>query len=226
MLNYDFTTKLLDIKEAIVKNYEITEKVVEVEYIYPVKPHECPDCGYVTSLVHDYRAQKVRDIPIQGKATILLYRKRRYKCAVCNKRFIEKQPLVPKFHQLTNRLVFHIMNQLKEKRSMTDIAKENYVSLTTVNRVLDMVSLGKPKGLPQVLSIDEFKGDTNSTKFQCILTDPVHKRIVDILPSRSNVTIIDYLKGFSNRANVKFFIMDMNKSYLGIAKSFYLMRLL
>ena len=89
MLNYDFTTKLLDIKEAIVKNYEITEKVVEVEYIYPVKPHECPDCGYVTSLVHDYRAQKVRDIPIQGKDIILLYRKRRYKFAVCYILFID-----------------------------------------------------------------------------------------------------------------------------------------
>ena len=29
---------------------------------------------------------------------------------------------------------------------MTDIAKENHVSLTTINRILDMVSLGKPKG--------------------------------------------------------------------------------
>ena len=37
MLNYDFTTKLLDIKEAIVKSYEITQDVVEVEYIYPGK---------------------------------------------------------------------------------------------------------------------------------------------------------------------------------------------
>ena len=104
---------------------------------------------------------------------------------------------------------------------MKDIANSNDVSSTKVINMLKLLSFEKPMCLPTVLSIDEFRGNAGDKKFQCILTDPVHKRIVDILPGRESHYIIDYLKGFNNRDKVKFFVMDMNKAYLGIAKTFF-----
>jgi transposase len=220
MLNENFITKLLDLKDVKIKNLNVTETKVMIDIEYLMKPHKCPVCGYITSLIHDYRVQKIRDIPTQGKTTILNYRKRRYKCGACNKRFFEKQLLVPRYHQLTSRFAYYLLTLLNEKRSLTDIAKANNVSVTKLINLLSLVSFDKPKGLPRVLSIDEFKGNTNNRKFQCILTDPEHKKIVDILPGRESHIIIDYLKTFKDRNNVQFFVMDMNKAYLSIAQSF------
>ena len=104
---------------------------------------------------------------------------------------------------------------------MKDIASSNNVSSTKVISMLNLLSCEKPKSLPSVLSIDEFRGNAGDKKFQCILTDPAHKRIVDILPGRESHYITDYLKTFNNRDKVKFFVMDMNKAYLDIAKTFF-----
>lgn len=220
MLTENFITKLLDLKDMIVKNINIDDTKVIIDMQYTVKPHRCPACGYVTSLIHDYRMQRVRDIPTQGKATILNYRKRRYRCSACNKRFFEHQPLIPRYHQLTNRFAYYLITLFKEKRSLADIARANYVSPTKLMNLLKLVHFDPPKGLPRVLSIDEFKGNTNNRKFQCILTDPQHKKIVDILPGRESHIIIDYLKTYKDRNNVQFFVMDMNKAYLSIAQPF------
>jgi transposase len=72
-----------------------------------------------------------------------------------------------------------------------------------------------------VLSIDEFRGNAGGERFQCILTAPEDKRIVDILPDRSICSIQDYLKRFPNREEVAYFVMDMNRGYRDIAQSFF-----
>jgi transposase len=110
---------------------------------------------------------------------------------------------------------------LKEKRSMKDIANSNYVSPTKIMNMLKLVSYDIPKSLPSVLSIDEFKGNAGYKKFQCILTDPVHKRLIEILPGRESHEITNFLRQYTDRSKVKFVVMDMNKAYLNIAKAFF-----
>jgi len=78
----------------------------------------------------------------------------------------------------------------------------------------------KPPLLPKVLSIDEFRGNAGGQKFQVILTDAHNHDLVDILPSRTQASLIDYFKSFPNRKDVRYFIMDMNRSYLELAKTF------
>ncbi len=221
MLQNNFTTELLDLKDVTVTNCSIHDAYITIDIEYKARPHECPECGYVTSIVHDYRMQRVKDTPIQGKFTVFNYRKRRYRCPACGKRFFEQQPLVPKYHRLSSRFAYYLLTLLKEKRSMKDIANCNDISSAKVLSMLKLLSYEKPKSLPAVLSIDEFRGNTGDKKFQCILTDPVHKRIVDILPGRESHYITDYLKTFNNRDKVQFFVMDMNKAYLDIAKAFF-----
>ncbi len=41
------------------------------------------------------------------------------------------------------------------------------------------------------------------TRFQCIVTAPLNRRIFDILPSRTVETVQDYLRSFPNRDEVK-----------------------
>lgn len=104
------------------------------------------------------------------------------------------------------------------KRSRKEIARCLGISESTVGRRLTLRDYGKPKLPPRVLSIDEFKGDTEYGKYQCILTSPENKRIIDILPTRYRAQLYDYLREFPNRKQVKYVVMDMNKEYLRIAR--------
>ena len=74
--------------------------------------------------------------------------------------------------------------------------------------------------LPEVLSIDEFKGNAGGEKFQAIFTDLVHHKVLDILPSRTQTRIAEYIRSFKNRKQVKYFIMDMNRAYLDVALTY------
>lgn len=137
---------------------------------------------------------------------------------LCGKRFYEKNYLLPKFHRITNRMAMLCLNELQYKCSRKDIARRLSISQSTVARWLQLVNYGRPSKLPKVLSIDEFRGNTDAGKFQCILTSLKDKTIVDILPDRTAARILDYLKAFPNRDQVKYVVMDMNKEYLKIAQ--------
>ena len=94
------------------------------------------------------------------------------------------------------------------------------ISASTIFRRLDDINYPKPSYLPKVLSIDEFKGNAGGEKFQGIITAPDKQKIVDILPSRTQYKLIEYLKSFPNRNEVQYFIMDMNYVYRSIAENY------
>ena len=79
----------------------------------------------------------------------------------------------------------------------------------------------KPSRLPKVLSIDEFRGNAGGEKFQAVLTDPHSHSLVDILPSRRSVPLMNYFNGFPNKKEVRYFITDMNKVYRDLALSYF-----
>jgi Transposase and inactivated derivatives len=185
------------------------------------KPQTCPCCGSLTSKIHDYRYQKIKDLPLQLSNTYLMLRKRRYVCS-CGKRFYEKYSFLAKYQQRTTRLSFKIAELLRSTNSIKYIASQTNVSSNTVTRILDTISYDKPL-IPSCISIDEFKGNAGDSKYQCILVDAKKKSILDILPDRRQSQLIDYFKSCSRteRYRVKFFISDMWQPYIDLAKTFF-----
>ena len=218
MLCNDYTTKLLDMEHMEVKNIEVYSDRLIIYVTMERRPARCPCCGAETNIVHDYREQTVKDCPVQGKQLIWKYKKRRYRCENCGKRFYEQNWLLPKFHRITNRLALLALNKLSVKISRKDIAKELGVSESTICRWMHLAPFSSPKKLPAVLSIDEFRGNAGGEKFQCILTAPTEKMILDILSDRKERTIFNYLKEFSNREDVRYFVTDMRRDYVSMAK--------
>lgn len=221
MPHTDCIAKLLDLEDIELENLKQNENNLVLCFSLKVKEHKCPICGAITSTVHDYRIQRAKDLPIHGKPVIWEYRKRRYRCTSCGKRFYERNWLLPKWHRITNRTAMYCLSMLSERRSAKDISKYLGVSPSTVGRWLHLINYSKPNKLPRVLSIDEFRGNANGEKFQCILTAPEEKKIVDILPKRTQAELFSYLRGFSNRNEVKYFVMDMNRVYLDTAKTLF-----
>ena len=138
-------------------------------------------------------------------------------CPECGKKFFESVPFLPRYHRITNRLFAHIIKEFSQTRSIKNIALCNNVSAPTAARAFDFVHYS-PTALPEVLSIDEFRGNSGGEKFQCILTNPKDRKVIDVLPTRSKEYLFGYFSKFSNRKEVKFFVMDMYSTYKAVAK--------
>ena len=219
MLYKHFTEKLLGLQGVKITNIENNEKNITLYAEMERKEQYCSCCGTATTTIHDYRTQVIKDIPAFGKLVKIILRKRRYRCPCCNKRFYEKNTFLPRYHRMTNRLAAYVINKLGDERSFTSVAREVDLSVTTVIRIFDVVSYPKPNKLPQVLAIDEFKGNTWGEKYQCILTDPVNGIVLDILPNRYAHYLTKYFKQINpdERKNVKYFVSDMWKTYSDIS---------
>lgn len=80
MLYHDCIEKLLQLKDVIVTNIEKHENEMHIHLKMAQRLHYCPACGKITSKVHDYRSQIVKDVSICGFHTILHLKKRRHVC--------------------------------------------------------------------------------------------------------------------------------------------------
>lgn len=213
----DNTAKVLGLEDVIAKNVWEDGKYQHIEIELPRRVHKCPCCGVTTDRIHDYRTQKIKDIGAFGKEVCLHLRKRRYVCGSCGKRFYEQNSFLPRYYRMTNRKVARIIEDFRSLTSASEIARKNDVSAPTAFRCFNVVSY-KCKALPEVLSIDEFKGNAGGEKYQTILTDAKNKRIIDILPNRKKSTLIRYFRKFKNRKDVKYVVMDMNAQFRDVAE--------
>ena len=214
MLCNNFTEELLGLQGVKITNIENNENNQIIYAEMERKKHNCICCGTATDTVHDYRTQRIKDIPAFGKNVTIILRKRRYRCPNCGKRFYESNTFLSKYQQRTKRLSEFIVDKLRDERSFTSVAKEVNLSVSTVIRIFDKISYPKAK-LSTALSIDEFKGNTWGEKYQCILTDPINKVVLDILPERYAYYLTDYFQKFplNERKQVRYFVSDMWKTF-------------
>lgn len=217
----DFTAKLLELEDIIISNLTTTNTEVHVYFSQKRKAHICPHCHALTDQIHDYRTSIIKDMPFMGKHTFLHYRKRRYHCPHCGKHFYETFSLLPKHCRITTRLAFYAIHLLSERQSIRSVARLLRLSDSFLFRRMKDIQFPKPSLLPQVLSIDEFKGNAGGEKFQAILTRPDKHSLFDILPSRTQVSLMQYFQGFPNKKEVRFLIMDMNRTYRDLAKDYF-----
>lgn len=221
MLKNNFINNLLNLKDVLIKNIVNGDDKIEIYIETKKKPHFCPQCGSITSKIHDYRTQKIKDIPIQGKKTFIILKKHRYVCKCCAKRFFEYIELLPKYHRITNRIFAYIINELSCISSMSSVASKANVSFHSVKRIFDLVSYPSPSYLPEVISIDEFKGNSGNSDYHCIIVDPVNHKIIDIIKDRRLHALCSYFRKIKNRDKVKYVIIDMWKPYVEIVRAFF-----
>ena len=217
----NFITQLLNLKGIKVTKISHGNSFVKIYITTEPRKHTCPACGSKTSRIHDYREQTIKDLPLQFKHTYLVLRKRRYVCS-CGKRFYESYNFLPRYQRMTNRLAFFVCQELTKLTSLTSVAKSANVSVSTVIRIFNHINYGIPT-LPKVLCIDEFKGNAETGKYQCILVDGEKNKVLDIIPDRCQSDLVSYFKRFSReeRNKVKFFVCDMWQPYVDLAKVFF-----
>lgn len=215
MLNQDYTAKLLNLEDVMITNVENISEELHIYIELPRKEHTCPACGAVTDRVHDYRTQRIKDVPL-ARNTFLHLRKRRYRCS-CGKRFFERNTFLPRYYRVTSRLVSEIIHAFEKAVSAKEIGCRFNVSGMTAMRYFRCVN-HKVRELPEVLSLDEFKGNSGGQKYNSIVADPQNHKVIDILPNRHENDLIRYFLQFESKKNVKYFVCDMNPHFRQVGK--------
>ena len=210
----------LNSKEIRITNVNQTGKgLIEVSVENKKKKVRCPKCNKFTSSVHD-KLKPIKSVYLDscGSSVDLIIYKKRYHCYNCNKIFTETLNINTSNGNISNKVKIQIRKDLlKYNLSLKYIAEKNRVSITTVeNEMLEITSTipEYQKNLPRVISFDEFKADTKEGKYAFVLNDPIHKKVLDILPNRKKEYLIQYFEHTENRYSVEFVISDMYEPYL------------
>jgi len=142
------------------------EGVRTVVITTPVTEAACPECGVLSSRVHQRMKQTLADVPFDGHIEVA-WLKKRWKCAevgCAKKTFTEHTEQVPPRARLTTRLKDAILAAVAgEVRAIDRVAGQFGVSWPTVQRLVDQaaVPLAQRRGtrpeLVRFLGIDEHR---------------------------------------------------------------------
>ena len=206
----------------IFKIEEVKEKGRTVKIIHVINSRlrvRCTYCNKYTRNKHDVlKPMRIKYLDMAGYITYLMVYKRRFNCPHCGKRFTENNFINGMKKTISYKVEQKILMDLKEYNlSLTYIAEHNNVSDNTVRDVLEKYMYNYPlylKKLPSIISFNEFKADTRNGKYAFIINDPIHKKTLDILPSRKKEDLIQYFENVENRSSVQYVISDMYEPYL------------
>lgn len=221
-MHNNITKKLLNLEEFSIKKINELDNELQIHVAKPFSPCNCPKCGSNSIKIHDYRIQKIKDSPIRGKAVTIFYKKRRYLCKNCNKKFYEPNNIVAKYHRFTKRLIAFVIEQLSTMTSAKSISESANISPNLISRLLPCLSVSR-KTLPRVLCIDEFRGNSGNNKYQVLLLDGETHEVIDVLECRYKHFLCDYFKHIpeSERNNVKYVVSDLWETYSDIAFTYF-----
>ncbi len=106
----------------------------------------CPDCGVLSSRVHQRTRQRLADVPFDGHIAVV-WIKKRWKCieALCSRTtFAEHTEQVPPRARLTQRLRAAILQAVAgEVRAIDRIAGQFGVSWPTVQRIVNQAAAAR-----------------------------------------------------------------------------------
>ncbi|BAQ56586.1 transposase [Lactobacillus acetotolerans] len=216
----------LDIKEKniVFKDYFYKmvqmkkHKIYEAELIQPA----CPYCGSLALLHNGHLITNIRYLTANASHPVTIrLAKQRVRCRDCSRWSMAQSELASKYCSISNASKLKILSALTEDRSMTSIARENNVSVNTVQRVLGSCShrfLDSYEYLPAHLAFAEFKGVDRQLHFICL--DGDSHQVVQILRTRYK-NLLKYFGRFlpQARANVRTVTMDLNFYYQDIVRA-------
>ncbi len=156
------------------------------------KKAKCPSCDNYTRSIHDkLKPIELKYLKIFEQDSKISIIKKRFICHVCNKKFTEKLDLNQKGKTISNKLEQKILKDLLNYNlSIKYIANVNDVSSGIVRNILKNAMSEYPEQLrllPRVISFDEFKADTDYGKYSFIVNDLIHRKALDVLPSRKKI---------------------------------------
>lgn len=165
----------------------------------------CPRCGVFSRRVKQRSVQRVRDGLSFERPTVLVWRKRRFRCDTpgCSATFTERTDEVPPRARLTERLRA-ALGRAGRTRSTAEVAGAHQVSWWTAWRAIQTAAVAaiaraRPEHPPARLGLDEttFR---RPQRFATGLIDLDTGRLWDLVPGRSKSVVAQRLAALDDHA--------------------------
>lgn len=216
MSTKDDTTRLLDIQELIVTDYEIKGNKVMLSCKNRFDYGVCPDCRNISSTLHENIAKSIRDVPVFGKQCFIQFTHRRFYCEKCRATFMEPLSFLNPDSIYTNRYEHHIYR----------LCRENTVSFVSQ---FECLGYDATEGIYyrqvskklttqediEILGIDEIAMRKGHKDYVLVISDIGNKRVLEVLKDRHKESLDGYFDEMpaEMRKKIKKVSIDMWSPY-------------
>ena len=238
MSDLNYITEMLELKDKNIKFFENCYHKEKIKGVYhkffdgilTYQPLCCEKCGVAFDNKfekHGFITSNIKIPDISGFKTILRLKKQRYLCKRCSKAFTLRNNVTEYGCCISKNTKWKIANDLRNKISEKDIAKNNNVSPNTVERVMDSYYDNQKiykNYLPKVLSFDEFKSVKSADGAMSFhLCNGETGQTIDIVEDRKLLSLLQYFSyySFNARKSVKFIVIDMYSPYVSLIKKMF-----
>ena len=238
MSDLNYITEMLELKDKNIKFFENCYHKEKIKGVYhkvfdgilTYQPLCCEKCGVAFDNKfekHGFITSNIKIPDVSGFKTILRLKKQRYLCKHCGKAFTLRDNVTEYGSCISKNTKWKIANDLRNKISEKDIAKNNNVSPNTVERVMDSYYDNQKlykNYLPKVLSFDEFKSVKSADGAMSFhLCNGETGQTIDIVEDRKLLSLLQYFSyySFNARKSVKFIVIDMYSPYVSLIKKMF-----
>lgn len=193
-------SRLVGIEGLVVTGVVELREQLELEVELTLGAGCCRWCGRVSLKVKDRPVVRVRDLPVGGRVTWLLWRKRRFYCEACGRTFTETHPALPSRQRVSARFRRHLFERCRGGGAHLEIARDERTSCYQVNRAFAVGGdelLARREAAPaRRLSLDEAH-HRRSHELATVVSDLDRRRVVEVLDGRSRHVVERYLRSLS-----------------------------
>lgn len=178
----------------------------------------CRWCGRASLAVKERPVVRVRDLPIAGRVSYLLWRKRRFDCQACGRTFTETHPQLPARHRVSARFRARLFERCREGAAHSEVAREEHTTRYQVARAFadggDELLAARERRPPRRLSLDE-AAHRRRRELATVVSDLDRRHVIDVLDGRSRRTVQRWLRALSeaDRRSIQIVSIDPYEAY-------------
>jgi transposase len=193
----DHATGLVGLDGLVVTEVQRTDGQLDLQVELTERATSCPRCGGVDLHIKERPRVRVRDLPIAGRLTQLVWRKRRYRCGDCGRTFTEAHEQLPTRQRVTARFRAHLGARVADGAAHAEVAREELTSRYQVERAFaersDRHRARAGDQRPRRLSLDEAH-HRRAHELATVVSDLDRRRVIEVLDGRDRRTVERWLR--------------------------------
>ena len=168
----------------------------------------CPECGG-RLYKHGQRINHFADTPLQMQPVKIEVIRTRYRCSECKSMITPQLSFLDEKRRATHRLIQQVRKRCLD-RTFTQLAEDTGVVVNTIKNItLDFVEELERDikfETPTIMGIDELK---LMGTYRCVITNLAMNSLYDMLPERTQDTLIPYFAKLPDAEKVEWICSDM-----------------
>ncbi len=213
----DHATRLVGLDGLVVTDVQRTGEQLDLQVELLARAAGCPHCGGTEVCVKERPLVRVRDLPIAGRLTRLVWRKRRYRCSDCARTFTETHEQLPARQRVTGRFRARLGERVVDGAAHAEVAREERTSRYQVARAFaDRTRRREARDVdrPRRLSLDEAH-HRRGGELATVVSDLDRRCVVEVLDGRDRRTVERWLSALPAeiRAGIEVVSIDPYDGY-------------